>query len=111
LTLSVAGSVPLMCQRCMAPFDYSFETESILLLAQSEEQADEIEEAIADDTIDVIVGSKAMDVMNLIEDEALLALPLSPRHDVCPDATALDALKQDRKASPFDVLKNIKQKN
>jgi uncharacterized protein len=111
LTLSVAGTVQLRCQRCMTPFDYSFAAESILLLAKSEEHADEIEEAIADDTIDVVVGSRAMNVMELVEDEALLALPLSPKHDVCPDTSVLDALSDGKKVSPFDVLKNIKQKN
>jgi uncharacterized protein len=111
LTMSVVGSVQLMCQRCMTPYDYSFETESILLLAKSEEQADEIEESVADDAIDVIVGGKTMNVLDLIEDEALLALPLSPRHEVCPDTAALDAVNERKQASPFDVLKNIKQKN
>lgn len=111
MTMSVSGNVRLMCQRCMTSFDFSFASESMLLLAKSEEQADEMEEAIADDTIDVIVGSKTMNVMELVEDEALLALPLSPKHDVCPDTSALDALGDDKQASPFDVLKNLKQKN
>jgi uncharacterized protein len=111
LTMSVAGTVQVMCQRCMTPYDYSFDSESVLVLAKSEEQADEIEEAIADDTIDVIVGSKTMNVMELVEDEALLALPLSPRHEVCPDTTALDAVNERKQPSPFDVLKNIKQKS
>jgi uncharacterized protein len=111
LTLSAAGTVQLMCQRCMSPFEFAFATESILLLASSEEEADQIEETIADDSIDVIVGSRTMKVMELVEDEALLALPLSPKHEVCPDPGVLDTLKQDAKPSPFAVLKDIKQKN
>jgi uncharacterized protein len=111
LTMSVEGSVQLICQRCVKPMDYSFASESRLLLANSEEQADGIEEAIADDTIDVIVGSRAMKVMELVEDEALLALPLSPRHETCPDKAAIEVLDEIKKPSPFEILKNIKQKN
>jgi uncharacterized protein len=111
LTISAAATVRLMCQRCVTPFEFSFATESILLLASSEEQADAIEEIVADDTIDVIVGSRVMKVVELIEDEALLALPLSPRHEACPDTSVLDTLSRDRPASPFEALKNIKQKN
>ncbi|HWT71141.1 MAG TPA: YceD family protein [Oxalicibacterium sp.] len=111
LTMSVEGQVQLICQRCVKPMDYAFASESILLLANSEEHADQIEEAIADESIDVIVGSKSMQVMELIEDEALLALPLSPRHEMCPDGAAVETLTEVKKPSPFEVLKNIKQKN
>jgi uncharacterized protein len=111
LTMSVAGAVQVVCQRCVKPMDFSFAPESILLIANSEEQADQIEEAIADDTIDVIVGSKAMQVMELVEDEALLALPLSPRHEVCPDNAVIEVLEEVKKPSPFAVLKNLKQQN
>ncbi|HTH44918.1 MAG TPA: YceD family protein [Oxalicibacterium sp.] len=111
LTMSVAGDVQLICQRCVKPMDFSFAPESILLIANSEEHADQIEEAIADESIDVIVGSKAMQVMELVEDEALLALPLSPRHEACPDKAAIEVLDEVKKPSPFAVLKNIKQQN
>jgi len=111
LTLSVAAAVPLICQRCVAPFDFDFASQSIVVLAKSEEQADEIDDAIADDTIDVIVGSRTMNVMELIEDESLLALPLAPKHDVCPGTPLIDEVKPDSKPSPFAVLKNIKQKS
>jgi uncharacterized metal-binding protein YceD (DUF177 family) len=33
-------------------------------------------------------------IRDLIEDEALLALPQSPKHEVCPDAGLLDKLKK-----------------
>ena len=52
-----------------------------------------------------------MQVMELVEDEALLALPLSPRHEACPDKAAIEVLDEVKKPSPFAVLKNIKQQN
>lgn len=109
LIMSVSGSVELMCQRCMTPLKFAIESESILILAKDEERADEIDTLLADDSIDVIVGSKTLNVLELIEDEALLALPLAPKHDVCPDNAALNDLMVTKKPSPFDVLKGMKQ--
>jgi uncharacterized protein len=77
------------------------------MLGKDDEHADEIEEIINDETIDVIVGSRSMDAAALIEDEALLALPQVPKHDVCPDTAQLDALKTEKK-SPFAALKDLK---
>jgi uncharacterized protein len=109
LILSVSGSIELMCQRCMTPLKFAIESESVLILAKNDERADEIDALLADDTIDVIVASKTLNVMELIEDEALLALPLAPKHDVCPEHAALEDLMGTKKPSPFDVLKGMKQ--
>lgn len=109
LKLSVSGSVRLMCQRCLVPFPFEIASESTLILARNEVNADEIDALLADDTIDVIVGSKVLNVAELIEDEALLAIPLAPKHDTCPDHAALDRLQGVKKASPFAALKDIKK--
>ncbi|MBI3284563.1 MAG: DUF177 domain-containing protein [Burkholderiales bacterium] len=109
LMLTVAGSVQLMCQRCLTPFAFEIDSESILILARSEDNADEIEALLADDEVDVVVGSKAFKVVDLIEDEMLLAIPQSPKHAVCPDeqsGAAVDA-EASKKESPFAVLKKI----
>ena len=82
----------------------------MLILAKDETEADKIEEMLGDEDIDVIVGSREMNVFDLVEDEALLALPLSPRHEVCPDASKLEGLKAE-KPSPFAVLKDLKRQS
>lgn len=107
LTLAVAGHVKLVCQRCLQPFDYDIDSSTMLVLGKDDEDADGIEEVLDDESIDVIVGSRSCDIRELLEDEALLALPQSPKHDVCPDTGLLDALKTD-KVSPFAVLKGLK---
>jgi uncharacterized protein len=43
-----------------------------------------------------------------VQDEALLALPQAPKHEVCPDTTLLDGLKTE-KPSPFEALKALKR--
>lgn len=111
LILSVGATAQLMCQRCMTPFDFVVASESALLLARSEKLADEIDAMLDDESVDVIVGSKSLNLLELIEDEALLAIPLAPKHDACPEHVSLDALKSAKKPSPFDVLKDLKQKN
>ena len=108
LTLTVTGSLQITCQRCLSPFAFDVDSESVLILAKDEASADEIDALLDDDQIDVIIGSKALDIIQLVEDEALLAMPLSPKHAVCPDTSALEALKTGKKDSPFAMLKNLK---
>ncbi len=107
ITLSVAGSVQLVCQRCLGPLEFAMDSSTVLMLGKDDEHADEIEEIVDDETIDVIVGSRQCDIRELIEDEALLALPQAPKHEQCPDTALHDALKAD-KPSPFAGLKALK---
>ncbi|WP_026354454.1 YceD family protein [Massilia niastensis] len=107
MTLAVAGPVKLVCQRCLQPFGYEIDSSTMLVLGKDDEDADQIEEILDDESIDVIVGSHACDIRDLLEDEALLALPQAPKHDVCPDTKLLDGLKTE-KVSPFAGLKNLK---
>ncbi|MBX9900927.1 MAG: DUF177 domain-containing protein, partial [Burkholderiaceae bacterium] len=118
LTLTVGGQLQLMCQRCLTPFDFAIDSQSELILAKDEDHADEIEVMLDDDEIDVVVGSKTLNIMDLIEDEALLAIPQSPKHAVCPDVVASSAPTSDsvtaaidaeaiKSKSPFAVLKKV----
>lgn len=109
LILSVSGSVRLMCQRCLTPFEFVFASDSTLVVAPDEGGADEIEAQLDDDSGEVIVGSRDFDIAQLIEDEALLAIPLSPKHETCPDQLVPEAVRDAEKVSPFAVLKNLKQ--
>ena len=108
LKLVIAGSVGLVCQRCLTEFSFKVDSSSVLILADDDSMADEIDATLADENVEVIVGHKALNVVDLIEEEALLTLPLAPKHDVCPDQTALDALNLAKKASPFSLLKHLK---
>ena len=109
LELSVSGSVNLMCQRCLAPYAFGIDSQSTLILAKDEQSVDALEELLDDDAVDVVAGDKAFSIAELIEDEALLEIPVSPRHETCPDELSLKAMmKDDEKLSPFSVLKNMK---
>lgn len=107
MRLTVAGKVQLVCQRCLTPFGYEIDSSTLLMLGKDDADADEIEEIIDDESIDVIVGARSMNLMDLVEDEALLALPQSPKHEVCPDTSLVDSAKNE-KPSPFASLKGLK---
>jgi len=107
MTVSVSGTVQLVCQRCLTPFAYPVASSTMLVLGKDDEDADQIEQVLDDESIDVIVGSRTCDLRDLIEDEALLALPQVPKHEQCPDSGVQDLLKAD-KPSPFAVLKDLK---
>jgi uncharacterized protein len=107
MTLSVSGNVQLVCQRCLTPFGYHLDSSTMLVLGKDDEEADQIEEILDDESIDVIVGNRTTDIRDLLEDEALLALPQVPKHEVCPPSDLLDKLKSDE-PSPFSGLKNLK---
>jgi uncharacterized protein len=110
LTLSVSGAMQLVCQRCLAPFVFDIESESVLVLASDEASADAIDELLDDDAIEVIVGSRTFNIADLIEDEALLMIPSSLRHEVCPERLMPEPSKNEEKVSPFAILKDLKQK-
>jgi uncharacterized protein len=112
LSLAVKGDVKLVCQRCLTPFEFAIESQSDLVLADDEASADQIEASLEADTAEVIVGSKSFDARVLVEDEVLLALPISPRHEQCfADRVAGNAEreKQESRPSPFSVLRGFKQ--
>lgn len=107
LALTVKGCINLICQRCLEVFPLALDAKTAIVLAGSEKEADEIEDGLEpDDPTEVIVGEKGMDVQVLVEDEILLSLPSSPRHDVCPANPAQQEAV--RHKSPFAILKNLK---
>ena len=97
----------LVCQRCLLPFSYGFDAQSVLVLASDDADADATEEALDDESVDVIVGSAALDLLQLVEDEALLSIPLSPRHPQCPDGGSVPT--PEKPDSPFAVLHKLKK--
>ncbi|MGU7772444.1 DUF177 domain-containing protein [Burkholderia sp. MR1-5-21] len=82
LRLALHGHAWLTCQRCMSPYDQGFDVDMTYRIVATEEEAEEF--PLDDDEADVIVGSRHFDLVDLIEEELLLSLPLVPKHEVCP---------------------------
>ncbi len=110
LLLSVSGDIRLVCQRCLDVMSFRLDTETEVVITFSESEADEVEFVLEDDDrTEVVVSDGKVDVMDLIEDEALLALPLSPRHVACPDENV--SRWKEKKDSPFAILEQLKRGN
>jgi uncharacterized protein len=78
LRLSVRGSVMQRCQRCLDPIQVPIVIDAELQLAENVREISE-----ADDEIDRVLASRNMDVAWLVEDEAILELPMAARHEEC----------------------------
>ncbi len=81
LDLRIDADVPMECQRCLDTVAIPVEIDRPFLFAADEKAAAELD---AESDEDVLVLSRAFDLVGLIEDEVLLALPIVPRHETCP---------------------------
>ncbi len=75
---------PVMtCSRCLAPVRLAeIVSETRFRLAPSESQAER--EDRESETVEVIAVTPVLDLAGVVEDEAILALPMAPAHEVCP---------------------------
>jgi len=110
LHLSLTTQVQLVCQRCLGqvvmPISVARDFRFVATEALAQEQDDDADE-------DLLVISHSFDLAELIEDEVLLALPLVPRHDVCPVPVKLAAVDDDFEVAqaqpgPFAALATLK---
>lgn len=85
LHLQASTSVWLSCQRCLHPMRVELSVERPIRFVRGEDRAEALD-AECDD--DVLALSASLDLLALVEDELILALPIVPRHELCPSAVA-----------------------
>jgi uncharacterized protein len=109
LHLDADVRMALCCQRCLGPVFESIGLDTALRFVPGEDQAAALDAEIEED---VLALERTLDLRVLVEDELLLALPLVPRHDVCPAPLPLpDDLPADEgKPNPFAALARLKNK-
>jgi len=101
--LRLNGLLRLTCQRCNELLEFDLDRTVRFRFMGSEEALNAL--PIDDDEVDAVVGSRTMNVRDWIEDEAMLSLPLVPRHDECSAATNLHPeIDQVKVANPFSAL-------
>lgn len=113
LELHARAEVPRECQRCLQPVALAIVVDRRFVFVAGEERAAELD-AESDD--EVLALTRSLDLHELVEDELLLALPVVPRHDVCPSPLPLpggaDTAPADEGAAPaenpFAVLAALK---
>ncbi|KWT90207.1 MULTISPECIES: DUF177 domain-containing protein [unclassified Variovorax] len=111
LHLSASSTVPLVCQRCLTPVDVELKVDRWFRFV-----ADEGTAAVEDEESeeDVLVASRDFNLHALIEDELLMEIPVTPRHEHCPEPVRLSAADPEFDAAeatrpnPFAVLGGLR---
>jgi uncharacterized protein len=111
LRLQARTVLPLTCQRCMGPVEVAVEVDRPFRFVQDEAIAmaedDRSEE-------DLLALSRSFDLIELVEDELLMDMPVAPRHEVCPVPVTLAVADEDFEAAvperdnPFALLQRLK---
>lgn len=109
--LRVRAELPMTCQRCLQASPQPIDDEAVLRLVDDEPELD-LEELESDE--EAFCARHPVDVLELIEDQLILALPLVPMHASCPQplapAGAGEAPAEPAAASPFAVLAALRNK-
>jgi uncharacterized protein len=108
LHITASTRVSLECQRCLKPVEVPLRIERDFLFVHGEDAAAQLD---ADSEDDVLAISRALDLRELIEDELLLAMPIVPRHEVCPEPLVVpdEGVSEDDEPNPFAVLAALKR--
>jgi len=89
--------VRLECQRCLQPMNEALRVDRHLRFVAGEDEAARLDEESDDDVLALVAR---LDVLDLLEDELILALPLVPRHEDCPQP--LDSAREGSVTAPVE---------
>ena len=103
--LTVSGTISLACQRCLQAIPFDLNVDNLLEIIP--EGADMSQDELEDDTRDFLPVAGEVYLVELIEDEILLSLPVAPRHEKCGLPGAADA---GERIHPFAALAGLKGK-
>ena len=104
LHLLADADVILQCQRCLLPLDETVHVDRHFRFVADEDTAAALDDESEDE---ILALPRTLNLRDLVEDEMLLALPLVPRHDVCPEKIPMqfgDVEEVEEKANPFASL-------
>ena len=114
LDLALKGRLHLVCQRCLQDCAVNLDEKRRFVLVASEAEADDY--PLEDEEQEPLVASQHFNLLETIEDEVLLSLPLIPKHPegFCePHATVFGLEDEDEgsdeRENPFNILKNMKK--
>ena len=108
LHLQAQAQVPLVCQRCLGPVVEPLELDRWFRFVDTEAEA-EAEDDEAEE--DLLVQEPQFDLLALLEDELIMALPLVPKHESCPELPPMRAGEDvpDARPNPFAALAPLKK--
>ena len=110
---TVSTEVTTTCQRCLHPVTVAVAAEPRVMFVRSQDEERRLSEDIAAEVV-VVAGPVALS--ELVEDELLLAMPMTPLHPegVCGSMPAsppasISTKTTEEKPNPFAVLSTIKK--
>lgn len=110
LHLQASTEVRRTCQRCLQPVSLPMTFDRAFQFVADEDQAAALD-AQAEEDVLTLTGS--LDLLELVEDEFLLDLPLVPRHAACPNPlsppSSLSMDTEPEPAHPFAALAALKR--
>ncbi|MEK7990760.1 MAG: YceD family protein [Thiotrichaceae bacterium] len=104
---SIKSTVGLICQRCLKPVAWVVNQKvGLMILTQRHTEND-----LPDGYDALELEHNPIELISLVEDELILALPIIASHDICPEneyqqAETWEHFRED--SNPFSVLKNLK---
>lgn len=101
----------LTCQRCLSPVDVPVSVDRSFRFVPDEDMAASQDEQSEED---VLALGRSLDLVELVEDELLMELPLAPHHEACPEPLKLAVSDEDfedasaPRENPFALLGKLK---
>ncbi|MEN3110101.1 YceD family protein [Uliginosibacterium paludis] len=103
LDIHATAVLPMTCQRCLGEVACTVEGSARLLLVPPGEALPD--DGLEEDDFDPVHVWRDFNVLDAVEEELLLALPLAPTHDDCRMPVARE---NGDDSSPFAVLKGLR---
>lgn len=110
VALSLTADVVVVCQRCLEPMNKRLDCQSQLAVVWTDDQAADLPRHLDP----LIVAEQNCDLMAVVEEELILAMPAFSYHDTeaCRESTRAYSdpidLVEEEKPNPFDVLAQLK---
>jgi len=111
LDVSITGNCRLRCQRCLGAMEHAVRIDTRLLL-RDQASLDALDDNVAggeEEEFDSILADAHLDVLDLLEEEILLSLPIAPKHELGACQAAGDGNKHEEEKNPFAVLAKLKR--
>ncbi|MDP2762309.1 MAG: YceD family protein [Sideroxyarcus sp.] len=93
LDVSISGNCQLRCQRCLGAMEHVVRIDTRLLL-RDQASLDALDSDVAggeEEEFDSILADTHLDVLDMLEEEVLLSLPIAPKHELGHELGACQA--------------------
>lgn len=105
----IQATLKLVCQRCLGGMEFNIDNPVYLGVVPDRAAADRL----PDDCEPLMAGDEPVNLATLIEDELILALPITAMHDEneCKATRLLTEINSKRPDNPFAVLRTLTGKS